>query len=202
MNGDPQLIMATKRGIREWVALLPRAIVRRFRHQWALAKAGRQSIRRLQTQTPRRLLVMCYGNIYRSPFVAAWLEMRIPASRGFEIRSAGFHSVTSRASPQDYVQLVSEQRIDLRSHRSRLVTLADLEWADVIVIMDRYNWERLSLFGTSVQEKIVWLGAFAAGGPVEIEDPYALPTPRVQTIVGQMGRAADGLVKLLLKGDA
>lgn len=194
--------MVTKRGIWEWMTLLPRALTRRLRHQWALLHARRQSTGRVQVETPRRMLVLCYGNIYRSPFVAAWLGMRLAAHRDFEIRSAGFHSVTARPSPQDYVQLVSEHRIDLGSHRSRLVTPADLEWADMIVIMDRHNWERLRPFGTRVQDKIVWLGAFAQGGPLEIEDPYALPIPQVQTIVKQMGRAADGLAKILLDGRA
>ena len=189
--------MAAKRGIREWILLLPHALGRRLRHQWALAHARRRSSARLQAQTPRRLLVMCYGNIYRSPFVAAWLGMRLPASLGFEIRSAGFHAVLARPSPPDYIRRVADLGIDLGSHRSRLVAPADLEWADVIVIMDRYNWERLQSFGATVEDKIVWLGAFASAGPVEIEDPYALPAPQVQAIVEQMRNAAEGLAQRL-----
>lgn len=190
--------MVAKRGIREWMVLLSRALGRRLWHQWSLAHARRRSAALIQTQTPRRLLVMCYGNIYRSPFVAAWLGMRLAARCGFEIRSAGFHSVVARPSPPDYVRLVSEHRIDLGSHRSCLVSPTDLEWADAIVIMDRYNWERLRSFGVTVQNKIVWLGAFAENGPVEIEDPYALPAARVQAIVEQMRNAADGLAQRLL----
>lgn len=194
--------MAAKRGIREWVLLVPRALGRRLRHQWALAQARRRSSACLQAQAPRRLLVMCYGNIYRSPFVAAWLGTRLPANQGFEVRSAGFHPVLARPSPPDYIRRVADLGIDLGPHRSRLVAPADLEWADVIVIMDRYNWERLQSFGSTVVGKIVWLGALAEGGPVEIEDPYARPAPQVQVIVEQMRKAADGLAQRLLREPA
>ena len=78
---------------------------------------------------------------------------------------------------------------------------ADLEWAEAIVIMDRYNWERLRPSGEDIQGKIIWLGAFGGTGAVEIEDPYALPQPRVQAIVEQMRAAADGLAHRLLGGN-
>jgi protein-tyrosine phosphatase len=145
------------------------------------------------------LLVLCYGNIYRSPFVTACLGACLGTSAGgFEIRSAGFHPIPGRPSPRDFVALSRHYGVDLESHRSRIVVPADLEWADSIVIMDRYNWERLRPFGAAVQDKIIWLGVFAVAGPVEIEDPYALPLPRVRAIVEQMQVAADGLAHQLL----
>jgi protein-tyrosine-phosphatase len=181
---------------------LPGAVWRRLLHQWALFRARRLSLARIAARRPQRLLVMCYGNIYRSPFVAAWLGTRLAGQPEFEIRSAGFHHIPARPSPREYIRLVSEYRIDLEPHRSRLVAPADLEWAEAIVIMDRYNWERLRPSGADVQGKILWLGAFAAGGPVEIEDPYAMPLPRVQAIVEQMRAAADGLAQQLIRGSS
>lgn len=190
----------TKRSLGQRILALPEALWRRLLHQWALFRARRQSLARTTGRRPRRLLVLCYGNIYRSPFVAAWLGAKLAGQPGFEIRSAGFHPVPARPSPRDYVRRVSDYRIDLESHRSRLVEPADLDWAEAIVIMDRYNWERLRSSGSVIQGKIIWLGAFAATGKVEIEDPYALPPPRVQAVVEQMRAAADGLVRRLLAG--
>lgn len=194
--------MTAKRGIGQRILGLPGAVWRRLLHQWALSRARRVSLARTSARVPRRLLVMCYGNIYRSPFVAAWLGTRLAGQPGFEIRSAGFHHVTARPSPREYVRLASGYQVDLEPHRSRLVAPADLEWAEAIVIMDRYNWERLQPSGAEIQRKIVWLGAFGEAGPVEIEDPYALPPPRVQAIVEQMRAAADGLAQWLLGSGA
>lgn len=189
--------MAATRRFGERFRGLPRALWRRAQHQAALWQARAQSRTRVRERRPQRLLVMCYGNIYRSPFVATWLDQQLTAVTGFEIRSAGFHPVAARPSPPAYVLLARHYRIDLEAHRSRLVQPDDLSWADAIVIMDRYNWERLQGFGDAVRAKIVWLGAFTPAGPVEIEDPYALPPARVQAIVEQMCAAADGLVRQL-----
>ena len=191
--------MTAQRSLGGRILGLPGALKRRVLHQWALFQARRNSLARIGSQRPQRLLVLCYGNIYRSPFVAALLQMRLAGQPGFVIRSAGFHHVSARPSPPDYVRLVRDLRIDLASHRSRLVTPLDMEWADVIVIMDRYNWERVRASGTQIHGKIIWLGAFGAAGSVEIEDPYALATSRVQTIVEQMQVATDGLVQRLLE---
>lgn len=188
----------TPRGLGARILGLPGALQRRLSHQWALWQARHQSVARVGAMRPRRLLVLCYGNIYRSPFVAAVLQARLTGQRGFEIRSAGFHQVQARPSPSEYVRLAQSYRIDLAPHRSRLVAPADLEWAEAIVIMDRYNWERVRASGAQARGKIIWLGAFGSG-PVEIEDPYALPPERVEAIVEQMLAATDGLVQRLIK---
>lgn len=190
--------MADRRRIGQRLLGLPAALWRRLLHQWALRRARRLSLARVSARRPQRLLVMCYGNIYRSPFVSARLGSRLAGRPGFEIRSAGFHQVPDRPSPREFVRLARDYRIDLEPHRSRLVAPADLEWAEAIVIMDRYNWERLRPFGAEIQGKILWLGAFSGAGPVEIQDPYAMPLPRVKAIVEQMQVAADGLARHIL----
>ncbi len=189
--------MTPKRSFGRRLIGLPGALWRRLLHQWALLRARQLSRARVAVHPPQRLLVMCYGNIYRSPFVAARLGSQLAGRPGIEIRSAGFHHVAARPSPREFVLLAKDYRIDLEPHRSRLVAPADLEWAEAIVIMDRYNWERLRPFGAEIEGKILWLGAFAGRGPVEITDPYGLPPSRVQTIVEQMQAAADGLAERL-----
>lgn len=192
--------MTEQRRIGQRLKRLPAALARRVLHQWALFRGRQNSLARTAALNPRRLLVMCYGNIYRSPFVAASIGRRIRGQPGFEIRSAGFHPVQARPSPPDYVHLVAATcQIDLESHRSRVVAPADLEWADAIIIMDRYNWERLRPFGADIQGKIIWLGAFSESGPLEIQDPYSLPLPKVRAIVDQMQAAAEGLAARLLQ---
>lgn len=188
--------MSLPRRFGERILGLPGALRRRLLHQLALLQARRQSVARIGATAPQRLLVLCYGNIYRSPFVAAVLQARLMNHPRFEIRSAGFHHVQARPSPADYVRLVETHGIDLSAHRSHLITPADLEWAEAIVIMDRYNWERVRASGTQTQGKIIWLGAFGPG-PVEIEDPYALPPDRVRAIVKQMLEATEGLAQRL-----
>lgn len=181
---------------------VPRAIARRLRHYWALWRARRHSLQLIQ-KGPRRLLVLCYGNIYRSPFVATRLQTLLGSSPGlFEIRSAGFHHVPDRPSPPDFVELARDYSVELGAHRSRLVEQADVEWADAIVVMDRYNWDRLGGYGARARCKALWLGVFATDGPLEIVDPYNQPVVTVRRVVEQMRGAADALAERLRRSRA
>jgi len=190
--------MAGTSSLAQRVLRIPGAVVRRIRHLLALVRARSRSLARVHQGCPHRLLVICYGNIYRSPFVAASLESRLSRGEPFEVRSAGFHQVLGRPSPPEYVELVRARHVDLASHRSRLVTRADLDWAEAVIIMDRYNWERLRPFGAEIDAKILWLGAFNHDGPIELADPYGQSLDRVQKIVDQMTVAADGLAQTLI----
>jgi protein-tyrosine phosphatase len=142
----------------------------------AFLLAPRQSRRLACSESFQRILVLCYGNIYRSPFVAEYLRRALEASGESEIRSAGFHPEAGRASPAAFVAFVRDQAgLDLSGHRSRVVSEDDLGWADVIVIMDRHNWHALARTGWRHRSKALWLGTLGGNGRPEIEDPYGKP---------------------------
>jgi len=175
-------------------------LARRARSWRALLQARRQTARVLE-QHPTRVLVLCYGNIYRSPFVTSRLrQLLTPNAAEIDIRSAGFHPVTGRPSPQSFVELAREYGVALETHRSRQIEQLDVEWADALVIMDRHNWDRLESFGPGVTAKILWLGALVDRGPLEIQDPYGQPLHRVHEIVDRMRQASEVLASRLQTG--
>lgn len=160
----------------------------------ALLLAPRQSRRLASSERFQRILVLCYGNIYRSPFVAAYLRRVLDPSGEPEVRSAGFHPKAGRASPPDFVAFVRKQTgLDLSSHRSRVVSESDLRWADLIVIMDRHNWHALARTGWRHRSKALWLGALGGNGRTEIEDPYGKPDFKIHEIVNQLSQASGNL---------
>jgi protein-tyrosine phosphatase len=161
---------------------LPKAAWLRLRSVVAVATARSASERRLHSVDPRRVLVVCYGNIYRSAFIGELLRERLAG--GVEVRSVGFHKVEGRPSPERHVEVSGEFGVRLDRHRSRLITSADLEWADLIVLMDRHNWARLTAMGAE-QDKLVWLGALGSG-PVEVSDPYTLADDEARRIVSRL----------------
>jgi protein-tyrosine phosphatase len=176
-------------------------VVRLARKAWlrlectrAMIRARKDSRARLAAKSPKRVLVLCYGNIYRSAFVSVSLAARLQSQvSGCEIRCAGFHPVEGRYSPDDFVVLAREYGVELAGHRSRLVSSEDIAWADTIVIMDRFNWGRVAAHGKDARAKIVWLGAFAPTFPLQVRDPYKQPPPRVRAIVEQMKTATESL---------
>lgn len=172
---------------------LLRPLLRRL-HAWrALRRARRDSCERLARIHPRRLLVVCYGNIYRSPFAAAVLS----GVTGIEVRSAGFHPRVGRETPPPFQELVRRYGVDLRAHRSCALDPAIVAWADVVVVMDRHNWDRFQECWPEAMPKVVWLGGFVDDGPVEIIDPYGRSPSEMSAIAERLHRACASLVRRL-----
>jgi protein-tyrosine phosphatase len=167
-----------------------RAVLRRASASVALLNARRNSHRRLARGEIRRILVVCYGNIYRSAFVG---EILRTALRGrIEVRSAGFHPVAERCSPEAHVRMCAGLNVDLSTHRSSVISAEDVEWADTIILMDRHNWTALRALGAP-QDKLVWLGALIPG-PVEIRDPYGMNEAAARDVVGRLHGATQMLL--------
>ena len=95
----------------------------------------RRSMRRLEERPPRSILVICLGNICRSPFAAAALRQHLEA-RSVDIGSAGFLR-GDRPAPELAQQAALRRGIDLSLHRSRTITPALVDRADLVLVMDR-----------------------------------------------------------------
>ncbi len=117
-----------------------------------------------------RVLMVCLGNICRSPMAEAVLAMLRP---DWTVDSAGtgpWH-VGKRPDPRTLAEL---QRHNLAStHRGRLVTPADFLDFDVILAMDRQNLRDLQrLRPAEAGARLELLGDHDPQGVAEIPDPY------------------------------
>jgi len=99
--------------------------------------------RRLIDARPRTLLVLCLGNICRSPYAAGVLERHLP---DHEVRSAGFLEA-GRPPPRHAVSVAAERGINLTGHLSSRVTTSLLDWADLVLVMDRAQVDRTVVLG-------------------------------------------------------
>jgi protein-tyrosine-phosphatase len=140
-----------------------------------------------------KLLVICHGNIYRSPLVAARLRELLGPDR--VITQGGFHAKGDRPSPASHVAMSASFGVDLRGHRSRVLAGDDYAGADLIVLMDRRNWVNLKRSGAD-ESRFVWLGALAPGD-VEIPDPYGLDPAAAKAIVKRLLDASRELARKL-----
>jgi protein-tyrosine-phosphatase len=167
-------------------------VVGRIEAYAALLRARRITARNLKSSA-RKVLIVCYGNIYRSAFLGAYLADK--AQGRFEVRSSGFHKKSGRASPERHVEMSREAGVDLSAHRSSSISMDDVQWADVIVAMDRHNWHALRQLGAP-SEKILWAGALT-GGPVEINDPYEMDDAAARRTIERLCEAGDSLLRQL-----
>ena len=149
----------------------------------------------LRDRRPKKILLLCHGNICRSPYAEHRLR-NLLTSDLFEIRSAGFYPTPDRPPPPSYRALVSERGIDLTDHRSTLVDTRLTRWADLIVIMDQLNWRHIMGLRSAEEEKTVWLGAWRQeGADMEIEDPYGKTPEKVEAILDHMDAACEGFAQ-------
>jgi len=160
----------------------------------------RRALNRLRTGSPPRLvLVMCHGNICRSPYAAARLGSELARSEhgAIRIESAGF-AEWGRRCPPFAVEVAAALGLDLSDHRSEQVGRAGVARADLIVVMDGFQeWALRGLFGRDVRDVLI-LGDLDPE-PIEprmIEDPIEQPKEvfercysRINRCVGQFVQA-------------
>ena len=95
----------------------------------------RKSLEALRTRpAPKTILVVCHGNICRSPVAAALIARELGTS-GVTVQSGGFVGF-NRPAPPVAVAAAERHGLDLTDHRSRLLTAEVVRAADLIVVME------------------------------------------------------------------
>lgn len=124
---------------------LPDRVLRRRRHSLAL--------RRLSAgPRPRRILVVCYGNVCRSPYLQALLQRELPDVR---VTSAGFIG-KGRPVPLFSLALGAQRGLDLSRFRSQSITKEKAKSADLIIVMDARQARHIAKgFGAGPERIIV-----------------------------------------------
>jgi len=161
-----------------------------------LNKARKRSRQVVQRARIGHVLVLCYGNIYRSPFASALLRSILPGTAS--VSSAGFHPNLGRSTPSPFVRLGGQYGVDLANHKSEIVSPDQIAGADIIVIMDRWNWSSLKSTAPGCLGKVVWLGAFGTEADVEIEDPYGKDVSKTRRIARRLSDSTRGLCNQLI----
>jgi protein-tyrosine-phosphatase/predicted ATP-grasp superfamily ATP-dependent carboligase len=144
-----------------------RSAAYRARHRARAAAAVR---------TAEKVLFVCYGNILRSPFASSYLREKAAAEgRTVVVRSTGMYHRTGRAADPRAVEAGRRWHVDLSSHRSTRIDDELVDWADVILVMDRRNLRDLQQQFPEAAHKAFLLGAVESGAAadVEIPDPYS-----------------------------
>ncbi len=117
-----------------------------------------------------KVMVVCHGNINRSPLAEAVLKLY--AGSALDIRSSGFVNPNRRAAKK-MRDAATERGYDLSGHRSQLATRESLLWADLILYMDGGNYKRLlgMLNGGAVNVVAKCLGEWSLPPQKRIPDP-------------------------------
>ncbi len=125
-----------------------------------------------------RILVVCTGNVCRSPMAEGILRSLLEkqgVSGEVEVRSAGTWGSEGAAASANAVTIAGRHGIALDEHRSSPLTRALVSGADVILVMEPTHLEDVLAKDPSAEGKTWVLTRFAdpeAGEPGGVEDPY------------------------------
>lgn len=123
----------------------------------------------------QRILMVCLGNICRSPTAEAVLRRRA-AARGIEVEvdSAGTGSWHVGKPPHPPMIAAAQARgYDLTPLRARQVTARDFDRFDLILAMDRQNHADLNAIAPregGAELRLFLSGV--SGAPKDVPDPY------------------------------
>lgn len=124
-----------------------------------------------------KILMVCLGNICRSPLAQGILEFKIKEKGlSWTVDSAGtsgFHR--GEAPDKRSVKTAKNHQIDISNQRSRIFNPYDFEVFDVIYVMDRNNYRDLITWAQNDEErnkvKLI-MSEVSADEFVDVPDPY------------------------------
>jgi protein-tyrosine phosphatase len=177
--------------LRRWYEVL-RHLPDRLRHDERHAAVRR---RLLQIGRPRTVLVVCAGNICRSPYLEAVLKRRLP---DVSVASAGFTGFNRPVAPHA-LTAAAKRGIDLSSARSNLLQPHRARTADLVLVMDVEQARYLASYLGVPRTRIIVTGDLdpVVAPTRTIRDPWQESIEVFESTFDRLDRCAETLSQLL-----
>lgn len=122
-----------------------------------------------------RILVVCTGNICRSPLAAAMLRLQLPTGvpkEAVQVQSAGTRALVGQPTDETVLYVAREHPLllqELQQHRAQQINSTLLWWADLVLIMERAHLRQIARIDPLAHKKTWLLGHWLGKS---IADPY------------------------------
>ncbi|MGM0534691.1 MAG: low molecular weight protein-tyrosine-phosphatase [Pseudomonadota bacterium] len=139
-----------------------------------------------------RILVLCTGNICRSPVAGAMLAARLPDK---QVETAGLNPLEGHGVETEARILAEADGLDVSTHQARRVTLDILHGADLVLVMSDGQRLALGQMDPAALGKTMLFGRWLDNGRGrEIPDPYRKSREAFQQVHQLLAQAADSWV--------
>ena len=124
----------------------------------------------------KNILIVCIGNICRSPMAEGLLKQALTASGKGDclVSSAGLGALIGRPPDKKACQLMLEKDLDISGHRARQLNKDMIRKADLILVMESSHKSAIEEFEPCAKGKVFRLGNW---GDYDIPDPYQQNLP-------------------------
>ncbi|HFP9247334.1 TPA: protein tyrosine phosphatase [Raoultella ornithinolytica] len=113
------------------------------------------------------ILVVCTGNICRSPIGERLLREAFPDKR---IDSAGTSALVNHVADENAIKIAALNNLSLEGHKGKQFTSSLGRKYDLILVMERFHVECIGRIAPEARGKTMLLGHWL--GDREIPDPY------------------------------
>jgi protein-tyrosine phosphatase len=154
---------------------------------------------------PVKILMVCLGNICRSPLAEGILASKLPKDK-FKVDSAGTGSWHIGRNPDDRsITTAKKNKIDISRQKGRQFTTNDFESFDYIYVMDNSNYnDVISLSKNPEHRKKVQLilNELFPGENVDVPDPYYGLPNGFDNVYEMLDQACEIIAQNLMKKHA
>lgn len=151
---------------------------------------------------PIKILMVCLGNICRSPLAEGILASKLPKDK-FQVESAGTGSWHIGHKPDERsIAIAKKNKLDISEQKGRQFTTSDFETFDYIYVMDNSNyWDVVQLVDNKAQtEKVqLILNELFPNENVDVPDPYFGLPNGFESVYKMLDEACDVLAKKLIQ---
>ena len=119
-----------------------------------------------------KVLVVCVGNICRSPMAEAMLQHELKDKTDVSVTSAGLGSLAGHGASKHAVALMEERGLDISGHKARQLTPDMISDSDLILVMEAGHRRAIDSVEPAARGKIYRLCEWR---DKDIPDPYGQP---------------------------
>ncbi|HAH54536.1 MAG TPA: protein-tyrosine-phosphatase [Flavobacterium sp.] len=151
---------------------------------------------------PIKILMVCLGNICRSPLAEGILASKLPKEK-FIVDSAGTGSWHIGHQPDERsIAVAQKNKIDITGQRGRQFTKNDFDTFDYIYVMDHSNYQDVIKLADNQEQKNkvqLILNELFPDENVDVPDPYFGLTNGFELVYKMLDEACDVISKKLLE---
>ena len=151
---------------------------------------------------PIKILMVCLGNICRSPLAEGILASKLPKEK-FIVDSAGTGSWHIGRQPDERsIAVAKKYKLDISKQKGRQFSKSDFDTFDYIYVMDISNYQdviRLSKNKSDKEKVQLILNELFPNENVDVPDPYYGVANGFETVYKMLDETCDLIAKKLIE---